>query len=410
MFSWDRMSLSINNFVCKLLKTTLIFSKMNILYFKFRKVNRTLLLQNASSSGLDTNTIASITYLIGVYLSLIISILCVAFSILAICVLGYFIHKRYFLYKKMKRTVNRELPIAHDVIKKLKNMKIEAFVHNFIFFILIIEIFENFDLCVFIMNSWLNYFFRIPNGIMNKLNRLSFMAAAVAEFLGIILVPSLCVFLRMLWFIYNHHPYKDALMKWLAYIIIRFSTMFVNVAIGSTIPINTASNILCLCLQVAMLSFYVIDYVMFLKYSRQFYLHLKSREEEIRLHYYDKQAYLHSKFVRKYFGHSTTFVAISLFFLTFSYFTMAFSCTLDTIDTLIPIIPLEVWGDLFENIIFPISTCLYHISQTLYRLLIVLSYLYMFFVIVRKLYFKRIDYININDKIKPLLQHYHNNF
>ena len=301
----------------------------------------------------------------------------------------------------MKRTVNRELPTT--------NMKIEAFVHNLIIFTLIIEIFENFDMCVYIMKSWLNYFFRIPNGMMDKLDQLSFMTGIVSQFLSIILVPSLCVFLRMLWFIYNHHPYKDALMKWLAYIIIRFSTMFVNVAIGSTIPINTATNILCLCLQVAMLSFYVIDYVMFLKYSRQFYLHLKSREEEIRLHYYDKQAYLHSKFVRKYFGYSTTFGAIS-FFLTFSYFVIVFSCTLDTIETVIPIIPLEIWGDLFENIIYPISSYLYNISLTLYRLLTVLSYLYMFFVIVRKLYFKRIDYININDKMKPLLQQYHDNF
>ena len=388
---------------------------MDILYFKFRKVNRTLLLQNASSNGLDTNTIAGITDQIDVYLTFIISILCVVFSVIAIFVLGYFIHKRYFLYKKMKRTVNRELPIAHDVTQKLKNMKIEAFVHNFIILILIIEIFENFGMCVYTMDGWVYYFFTFQNGIINRLGEMGSVLGTISQCLNMILVPILCIFLRVLWLLYNHYPYKDAFMKWWAYIIIKLSiylTNFIigNYLIGTIIPINTASNILCLCFQVAIISFYVFEYVMYLKYARQFYLHLKSIEEETRLHHYDNQAYIHTKFVRKYFGYSTTFVAISLFFLSLCYLVTILIYTMDTIERLIPNISEIVRADAFQNILSTISNFSFDSSQILYRLLSIFSYLYMFFVIVRKLYFKRIDYININDQIKPLLQQYHNNF
>ena len=376
---------------------------MDMLYFK--SLNGTLIAENASSSGIEYIKIQQVN----MYLTSVLSIFCDVFSTLAFCVLGYFIHKRYRIYQKIKRTTNREFPTTYDVKKKLKNMKIEALVYNVIIFIIIIEIFENVDMCIYTMNIWIKYFFKIPKE-MGKLDGIFARMGIVSQSLNIILVPILCIFLRVLWLIYNHYPCKDALMKWWAYIIIRLSSYLINYFLSTTIPINTASTILCLCFQVAFLSFYVFEYVMYLKYARQFYLHLKSREEEIRLHYYDEPAYRHSRFVRKYFSHSITFVAISLFFLSFSYFIILFTFTVDTIDNLIPIIPLEAWNDMFGNIIHPISNCVYSISQTVYRLLSVLSYLYMIFVVVRELHFKRIDYININDRMKPLLQQYHDKF
>ena len=43
--------------------------------------------------------------------------------------------------------------------------------------------------------------------------------------------------------------------------------------------------------------FSIFDFIQFVYYARKFYLHLKSREKEIRLFYFDKKAYLDSKYL-----------------------------------------------------------------------------------------------------------------
>ena len=54
--------------------------------------------------------------------------------------------------------------------------------------------------------------------------------------------------------------------------------------------------------------------IQFVYYARKFYLHLKSREKEIRLFYFDKKAYLDSKYLRIHFKIATILVGIAIFF------------------------------------------------------------------------------------------------
>ena len=62
--------------------------------------------------------------------------------------------------------------------------------------------------------------------------------------------------------------------------------------------------------------FPIIDFIQFVYYARKFYLHLKSREKEIRLFYFDKKAYLDSKYLRIHLKIATILVGISLFFFS----------------------------------------------------------------------------------------------
>ena len=60
----------------------------------------------------------------------------------------------------------------------------------------------------------------------------------------------------------------------------------------------------------------IIDFIQFVHYSRKFYLHLKSREKEIRLFYFDKEAYLDSKYLRIHLKIATILVGTAFFFYT----------------------------------------------------------------------------------------------
>ena len=54
-------------------------------------------------------------------------------------------------------------------------------------------------------------------------------------------------------------------------------------------------------LDILLVIFYVLDFIQNVYYSKRFYSHLKSREKEIRLFYFDKEAYFNIKWIRKHF-------------------------------------------------------------------------------------------------------------
>ena len=54
----------------------------------------------------------------------------------------------------------------------------------------------------------------------------------------------------------------------------------------------------------------IIDFIQYVYYARKFYLHLKSREKEIRLFYFDKKAYLDSKYLRIHFKIATIWLEL----------------------------------------------------------------------------------------------------
>ena len=142
-------------------------------------------------------------------------------------------------------------------------------------------------------------------------------------------------------------------------------------------------------------------------YARKFYLHLKSREKEIRLFYFDKKAYLDMKYLRIHFKIATILVGIALFFSTLSSSVNVFIIPYDlsyytNISQQLQHIMLIV----YENHVDFIDYFFSLISQVLF----VFNYLYIFIVVVYKSYRDGQKLKNINDYIKPIMKQYHDNY
>ena len=86
-----------------------------------------------------------------------------------------------------------------------------------------------------------------------------------------------------LWLTYWKYEFKYTIIRWTWYIVVR--TLVVCLVGFSKYSdfVNCLNGIVP-----------IIDFIQFVYYSKRFYLHLKSREE-IRIFYFDKEAYLDSK-------------------------------------------------------------------------------------------------------------------
>ena len=119
------------------------------------------------------------------------------------------------------------------------------------------------------------------------------------------LVPLLSTMMDFLWLVYRKYKYKYTMIRWTWYIEIRILVLFL---LQYPIPLSLDNQIIYSFLTYAIFTiFTVIDYIQFVYYARKFYLHLKSREKEIRLFYFDKKAYLDSKYLRIHFKVATIF-------------------------------------------------------------------------------------------------------
>ena len=219
------------------------------------------------------------------------------------------------------------------------------------------------------------------------------------------LVPVLTMMMDFLWLVYRKYEYKYTMIRWTWYILIRIPLLFIfqyftPFSLAYKIIYSEMANIFYII-------FPIIDFIQFLYYARKFYLHLKSREKEIRLFYFDKKAYLDSKYLRIHFKIATILVGIALFFFTFSNSTLAL-CVIYVIQNQFMVIPQQFYEDL-SNIYYYfrfISNLSYFISQIFF----ILNYLYLFFVVVYKSYRDGQKLKNINDYIKPIMKQYHDNY
>ena len=143
-------------------------------------------------------------------------------------------------------------------------------------------------------------------------------------------VPVLSMMMDFLWLAYRRYEYKYTMIRWAWYIVIRTLIVFLlqystNLFFISgeyqTIYYNDTVNIFYGLLP-------IIDFIQYVYYARKFYLHLKSREKEIRLFYFDKEAYLDSKYLRIHFKVATILVGIAFFFFNLSTSANLFSISL----------------------------------------------------------------------------------
>ena len=290
-----------------------------------------------------------------------------------------------------------------------KNLNIKATISNFIIIILLLEFLDNISYAILLLPTWLEYF-----NIVKDANRFPFLFRFqnyTSMFVLVIrqtFVPVLSLLMNYLWLIYRKYEYKYSMLRWLVYIVVRSF-----VASIFSFVIDKPDNIigdpggyssLLWCLSASSFGcFYIFDFVQFICLSRKFYLHLKSREKEIRLFYFDDNAYLESKFLRIHFKMATILVVFALFFFTLGFSLWSF------------LEPVNVMAD-FLRITNPLLTvvstafvayiCLP--SIIIYKLLITANYLYIFIVIIYKACRDRQKLAHINNNIKPLIEKYQN--
>ena len=269
-----------------------------------------------------------------------------------------------------------------------------------------IEIAQN--VCQFIFyfpNSIIDFLYESP--LYLKLLNYFYLLDLTIRYL---LIPILSMMMDFLWLAYRKYEYKYTIIKWTWYIVVRALVLFL-------IQYSSFANLIPLDYQtlyewftdILLIIFPIIDFIQFVYYARRFYLHLKSREKEIRLFYFDKKAYLDSKFLRIHFKIATILVGTALFFYTLA-ISGSISIRIDG-DILHYLFYIPGYQQLYDiliisySIIDYITTLSYLISEVLFML----NYLYVFIVVAYKSYRDRKKLENINDYIRPIVKQYHDN-
>lgn len=326
------------------------------------------------------------------YEVIIATIISTIVSLITLIVLVYYIRRRYLLHQDIQRFPSHFL-IFQSYQNHLKNLKIKVLISNFVLLILFLELINNisYDVGSFLqlLREFVSFSYKTEHGILliNSCLRMTF-------------VPLLTLFMIILWLVYMKYEYHYTLRRWVWYILLRF----VSTLVLTTFRVR-GYRYEQDCIKGIVFPFlHIFDYLQFIYYSRRFYLHLKSRENEIRLFYFDKQAYLESRFWRKHFKISTIFVVVALFFFTFGF----------SLNHIIPVIRLSI-RVFYPNIQLSIISMdwLYPFLSIhspfiiLYNILFSLNYLYIVFIVVYNFGRNRVKQANINDTIKPLIKRYH---
>ena len=334
------------------------------------------------------------------------SLLPFPFCVLALFVLVYYIRRRYKLYKEIKR-IPRNLLILEEYKNYLKNLKLKCIINNFIIIILIIEIAQNVFQFIIYFPFWIIDFL-LESPLYWKLQYYSILLYPTIRYS---FVPVLSMMMDFLWLAYRKYEYKYTIIRWTWYIVIRALVMVLieYPELTGSIPLDYQASYDCLN-DIILGIFPIIDFIQFVYYARRFYLQLKSREKEIRLFYFDKEAYLDSKFLRIHFKIATILVGIALFFYSLGIAVIIFSMFDTTLRTLsIP----GGYQQLCNTFILLFGSLSYNIiifSFLIFEVLLNLNYLYVFIVVVYKSYRDRKKLENINDYIRPIVKQYHDNY
>ena len=336
---------------------------------------------------------------------LIFSLLPIQFCLLSLFVLAYYIRRRYKLYKEIRR-VPQNLLIMESYRNHLKNLKLKCIINNFIVVILVLEFSVSFGEVIHYLPCWFQVFDKEYKSIFLK-NVKSYTYLLIIP-LRYSNVPTLCLVMNFLWLAYRKYEYKYTIIRWTWYILVRTAVILLVICVYShkllsddySAELYTLSNQLLGYLQ-------IIDFVQYVYYTRKFYFHLKSREEEIRLFYFDKKAYLDSRYLRIHFKIASILVATAIFFFSFSGFIVVL-WPLSKYSKCLPI-PLRQSHLISLEIMFFLE-CLVEPLLMFYKMLITFNYLYIFIVVVYKSYRDRQKLANINDYIRPIVKQYHDNY
>ena len=211
---------------------------------------------------------------------LISSILSIIFCVLVLFVLVYYIRRRYRLYKEINR-IPQELLIKESYRNHLKNLKIKCIINNFIIVILVIEFILN--LCQFITFFQYVIYYYVKDFNFSLFNEVEKYSNLVYIAIYYSFVPALSMMMDFLWIVYRKYEYKYTMIRWTWCILIRDLAVFIVQYSIHSIPFSFDYQIIYSFLTCAIYGILpIIDLIQFVYYARKFYLHLKSREKEIR--------------------------------------------------------------------------------------------------------------------------------
>ena len=338
--------------------------------------------------------------------ALVSSLLSLIFCVLALFVLVYYIRRRYKLYREIHR-IPQELLIMETYRNHLKNLRLICIINNFIIVILVLEFVQNMGQFAIYFPYFIIYFVKETGFSIPFLLTVEKYSSLFTIPIYYSLVPLLSMFMDFLWLAYRKYEYKYAIMKWTWYIVVRTLIAFL---VQYSLSFNISPNYQTIYSDLGN-AFYgllrIIDFIQYIYYARKFYLHLKSREKEIRLFYNDKNAYLESKNLRIHFKIATILVGISLIF-----FTLAVSDRLFTIFQDIPYyiaIPQQLKPILLVVYnIYVDFICIF--SFFIFQILSIFNYLYIISSVVYKSYKNNQKLKNINKYIKPIIDQHHESY
>ena len=201
----------------------------------------------------------------------------ISFCFFSLIILVYYIRRRYHLYLEMKAITTEQLWFP-NFQNHLKNLKIKAMIANFVMIILLVEIgtrvcFIIYDRCF--LNELLKL--NLPCSQTGTLYYMDFTLEVLSQDSYF---PLVCMFVKVLWLVYLHSPYKYSIMKWVAYIVMKITAFYAYLYIGPIIShmisaYSVEINDIFGCTYMVGDCFILFEYIYYLKYSRRFYLLLK---------------------------------------------------------------------------------------------------------------------------------------
>ena len=334
------------------------------------------------------------------------SLLPLPFCVLALFALVYYIRRRYKLYKEIKR-IPKNLLILEEYKNHLKNLKLKCIINNFIIIILMIEIAQNVFQFIIFFPAWIiDFLDECP-----LYWELQFYSILLYLPIRYSFVPVLSMMMAFMWLAYRKYEYKYTIIRWTWYIAIRALVIFIigYLKLTNLLPLEYQLSYDCFT-EIILLIFPIIDFIQFVYYTRRFYLHLRSKEKEIRLFYFDKKAYLDSKYLRIHFKVATILVGIALFFFTLATSLTVFAMFDSVLSTLSTPAGYQQLFNIFTLLFKSLSITIAIFSVLIFEVLLNLNYLYIFIVVVYKSYRDRKRLENINDYIRPIVKKYHDNY
>ena len=314
-------------------------------------------------------------------------------------VLVYYIRRRVKLHLEKRRLVADQL-VIQEYKNYFMNLKITITITNLIILILILELVENLLLIQDLLAAILRHL--IPGLQADYLTYTTPYVSTLLYAIRLTYVPLLSLVMNFLWLVYRKYKYKYTMIRWTVYIVMRGCVVCIWFQLLSYID-NDYWGLASTMLYIFIICNYIFDFIQYVYYSKRFYSHLKSREKEIRLFYFDKEAHIRSRWIRKHFFVGNILVTNALFIFTFGYSIFAILSVVYRIARMFDRQSSSTVGyvthSLDSDIFFPLLV--------VYKVLLNLNYLYIITVLAYKSIRGRIKLYNVNKHIKPIVKVYH---